>query len=99
MTDPAPGTGPADPSVPVDHLRVDRDLCDVFIRKEDAEFVGHMKERSCNRPDQTWVDYTLVVAPGKHWVRNRARAPDTNQVAWEFVPGSGEGFIEQSKLP
>jgi hypothetical protein len=80
-------------------MRVDRDVCDVFIRKQGDEFRGAMKERSCDRPDKTWVDYTLIIAPGKHWVRNRARAPGTNAVAWEFVPGAGEGFIEQSKLP
>ncbi len=80
-------------------MRVDRDLCDVFIRKQGQEFHGAMKEHSCDRPDKTWVDYQLIVGPGKHWVRNRARLPDTNTVAWEFVPGAGEGFIEQSKLP
>ena len=78
-------------------MRKDRDLCDVFIRKVGEEFQGAMKERSCDRPDKTLVDYTLIIGPGKHWVRNRARSPDTNQVAWEFVPGAGEGFIEQFK--
>ena len=80
-------------------LRVDRDVCDVFIRKDGAEFRGAMKERSCNRPDQTVVDYTLIVGPAKHWVRNRARSMETGAVAWEFVPGAGENFIEQFKLP
>ena len=78
-------------------MRVDRDLCDVFIRRAGEEFRGAMKERSCDRPDKTWVDYALIIAPGKHWVRNRARSPETNQIAWEFVPGTGEGFIEQFK--
>jgi len=82
-----------------DDVRKDRDLCDVLIRKAGAEFRGTMKERTCDRPDKTWVDYTLVISPGKHWVRNRARSPQTDAVAWEFVPGAGEGFIEQSKLP
>lgn len=80
-------------------VRKDRNLCDVFIRKVGNEFRGNMKERSCDRPDKTWVDYALIIAPGKHWVLNRARNPDTNAVAWEFVPGAGERFIEQSKLP
>jgi hypothetical protein len=80
-------------------VRKDRNLCDVFIRKVGSEFRGVMKERTCDRPDKTWVDYTLVIAPGKHWVLNRARSLETNAVAWEFVPGAGEKFIEQSKLP
>ncbi|MSO99042.1 MAG: hypothetical protein EXR11_12630 [Rhodospirillaceae bacterium] len=80
-------------------MRVDRDVCDVFIRKNGAEFRGAMKENACNRPDQTVVDYTLIVGPNKHWVRNRARSMDTGAVAWEFVPGAGENFIEQFKLP
>jgi hypothetical protein len=80
-------------------VRKDRNLCDVFIRKVGNEFHGRMKERSCDRPDKTWVDYTLIIAPGKHWVLNRARSLENNDVAWEFVPGAGEKFIEQSKLP
>lgn len=80
-------------------VRKDRNLCDVLIRKVGLEFRGAMKERTCDRPDKTWVDYTLVISPGKHWVRNRARSLETNAVAWEFVPGAGEGFIEQSKVP
>jgi hypothetical protein len=80
-------------------MRKDRDLCDVFLRKAGSEFRGTMKERSCDRPDKTWVDYTLVIAPGKHLVLNRARSLETNEVAWEFVPGAGEKFIEQSRLP
>jgi hypothetical protein len=79
-------------------VRKDRDLCDVFIRKVGEEFRGTMKPRTCDRPDRTWVDYTLIASPGRHWVRNRARSPDTNAVAWEFVPGAGEGFIEQAKV-
>jgi CpeT/CpcT family (DUF1001) len=80
-------------------VRKDRNLCDVLIRKQGIEFRGAMKERTCDRPDKTWVDYTLIISQGKHWVRNRARSLETNAVAWEFVPGAGEGFIEQSKLP
>jgi hypothetical protein len=77
-------------------MRVDRDLCDVFIKWEGAQFRGAMKPRTCNRPDKTLVDYTLIVGPKHHWVRNRARTAK-GDVAWEFAPGAGDDFIEQTK--
>jgi hypothetical protein len=80
-------------------MRVDRPVCDVLIRKDGAVYRGTMTPRTCNRPDGTWVDYTLIVGPDRHWVRNRARSASDDAVAWEFVPGAGEGFIEQFKLP
>jgi hypothetical protein len=77
-------------------MRVDRDLCDVFIRWEGNQFRGAMKPNSCNRPDKTFVDYTLTIGPKHHWVRNRARDVKGN-VAWEFAPGAGDDFIEGTK--
>jgi hypothetical protein len=77
--------------------RVDRDLCDVFINWEGGQFRGAMKEKSCNRPDGSFVDYTLIIGEKHHWVRNRARDPKTNAVAWELMPGTGDNFIEQTK--
>lgn len=78
-------------------MRVDRDLCDVLIRWEGNQFRGSMKPKSCDRPDKLWVDYTLTIGPKHHWVRNRARAPQTDAVAWEFAPGAGDDFIEGTK--
>lgn len=78
-------------------MRADRDLCDVYIRWEGNQFRGSMKPNSCNRPDKSIVDYTLTLGPKHHWVRNRALSAKTNDVVWEFAPGSGEDFIEQTK--
>jgi hypothetical protein len=79
-------------------LRSFRDVCNVYLHWEGAQFRGGMKEKSCNvNDDKEWFQYQVIVGPRHYWARDRRFAYADNKLTYEMAPGSNYAWFEQTK--
>ena len=74
--------------------------CDLFLKREGAQFRGGTRGRSCLAPEQTeprWLDYRLVIGEGLFWYRQRRLTVADNELTDE-IAGFPHVDLDEARL-
>jgi hypothetical protein len=74
--------------------------CDIFLRREGAQFRGGTRGRKCLESDgtgQRWLDYRVVIGDGLFWYRKRRLNLPGDELA-EEIAGFPHADLDEARL-
>ena len=74
--------------------------CDIFLRREGAQFRGGTRGRKClenDGPEQRWLDYRVVIGDGLFWYRQRRLELPGDELA-EEIAGFPHADLDEARL-
>jgi hypothetical protein len=74
--------------------------CDIFLKREGAQFRGGTQERKCLETDGTekrWLDYRVVIGDGLFWYRKRRLTLPDDELA-EEIAGFPHADLDEARL-
>jgi hypothetical protein len=74
--------------------------CDIFLKREGAQFRGGTQGRKCldtEGPERLWLDYRVVIGDGMFWYRKRRLTLPGDELA-EEIAGFPHVDLEEARL-
>ena len=74
--------------------------CDIFLKREGAQFRGGTQERKCLETDgseKRWLDYRVVIGDGLFWYRKRHLTLPDDELA-EEIAGFPHADLDEARL-
>ena len=74
--------------------------CDIFLKREGAQFRGGTRGRKCletDGPEHRWLDYRVVIGDGLFWYRKRRLSLPGDELA-EEIAGFPHVDLDEARL-